>query len=254
MVISCQECGKEVEESFQFCPFCGKKLIKPKICSNCGFKLKENFMFCPDCGKKWDSSEKTIMPKSEKEKKTGVKKAETIEKVEETKPLEEPKSEKKEKTKISMPKISFSKPSKLKRPGKKVLAILLVICVVIVAAAAVILFNPFNTNGTPSGGGTFSVTVENNFGETVKYYLTIDGYHRIGSPDNPYDIADGGSAPVNINENDLSIQKNVHEVSLFASEDGLSWVSSTAFGVTESATFEISGDNGSISVNCTGSQ
>ena len=39
----CQECGKKVEENFQFCPFCGKKLIKPKICSNCGAKLKENF-------------------------------------------------------------------------------------------------------------------------------------------------------------------------------------------------------------------
>ncbi len=66
MVMHCQECGKKAEENFQFCPFCGKKLIKPKICSNCGAKLKENFMFCPECGKKWDSSEKSVMSKPKK--------------------------------------------------------------------------------------------------------------------------------------------------------------------------------------------
>lgn len=254
MVISCQECGKEVEERFQFCPFCGKKLIKPKICSNCGFKLKENFMFCPDCGKKWDSSEKTIMPKPEKEKKTGVEKAETIEKVEETKPLEKPKSVEKVEPKAALPKISRRLPSKLKMPGKKVLMIISVICIVLVAAAAVILFNPFDTNGTSSGGGAFTITIENNYSDSVKYYLTIDGYYRVGSHDNSIEIVTDGSTTVNINEDDLSIKKSTHEATLFASIDDVSWVSSTASSVTESATFEISGDNGSISVNCTGSQ
>jgi len=254
MVISCQECGKEVEERFQFCPFCGKKLIKPKICSNCGFKLKENFMFCPDCGKKWDSSEKTIMPKSEKERKTGVKKAETIEKVEETKPLEEPKSVEKVEPKAALPKISRRLPSKLKMPGKKVLMIISVIGIVLVAVAAMILFNPFDTNGTSSGGGTFSVTVENNYSDSVEYYFIIDDYYNIGSLNTPYTLLTDDSMTFNINENDLTIPKNQHKVTLSAYVNDGPWISETTSDVTESATFEISGDNGSISVNCTGSQ
>ena len=248
MVISCQECGKEVEERFQFCPFCGKKLIKPKICSNCGVKLKENFMFCPECGKKWDSSEKTVVPKSEKEKKTGV------EKVEETKPLEKPKFVEKVEPKAALPKISRRLPSKLRMPGKKVLMIISVICVVLVVAAAVILFNPFDTNGTSSGGGAFTITIENNYSDSVEYYLLIDGYYKYGSLDTSITMETGGSTTITINENDLSIKKSTHGAALFASIDDVSWVSSTASSVTESATFEISGDNGSISVNCTGSQ
>ena len=64
----------------------------------------------------------------------------------------------------------------------------------------------------------------------------------------------GGSTTVNINENDLTIKKNIHEVTLYAYVNDGPWMSETTSDVTESATFEISGDNGSISVNCTGSQ
>lgn len=255
MVISCQECGKEVEERFQFCPFCGKKLIKPKICSDCGFKLKENFMFCPDCGKKWDSSEKTIMPKPEKEKKTGVEKAETIEKVEETKPLEKPKSVEKVEPKAALPKISRRLPSKLKMPGKKVLMIISVICIVLVAAAAVILFNPFNnanTNGSPYGGRTFSIVIENNYGSNVICNLKV-GAFLYGISD--FSIPSGETFLTEVIEDALNqiLLSSDYDITLFVSSDeGES--SDTAIGVTESATFVISDDNGIISVNCTGSQ
>jgi len=187
-------------------------LIKPKICSNCGAKLKENFMFCPECGKKWDSSEKHLTPKPKKTEKMGIEA-----KVEKTIPS------KKAKSKAASPKVSFSFLKNFKRPGKKVLMIISVICIVLVAAAAVIVFYPFNgTGGTSFNGGTFTVTVENNYNDAVEYYFIVE---------------------------------NVHEIILHVSIDGFSWgTPGIVPGVTESVTFEIFDDNGTISVNCTESQ
>ncbi len=236
MVMHCQECGKKAEENFQFCPFCGKKLIKPKICSNCGAKLKEIFMFCPECGKKWSSSGKSFIPESKK--------------------TEKPTPSKKAKSKAASSKMSLKFLKNFKRPGKKVLMIISVICIVLVAAAAVIVFNPFNTNGTSSGGETFTVTVENNYNDAVEYYFIVDGINSYGSPDATYTIdTDDPPMTYNINENDLTIKKNVHEIILHVSIDGFSWETpASALGVTESATFVISDDNGTLSVNCTESQ
>ena len=252
MVMHCQECGEKVEEKFQFCPFCGKKLIKPKICSNCGAKLKENFMFCPECGKKWDSSEKSVMSKPKKAEKTEI-----GDKVEKAEPVEKTTPSKKAKSNAASPKMSLNFLKNFKRPGKKVLMIISVICVVLVVAAAVILFYPFNgTGGTSFNGGTFTVTVENNYNDSVKYYFIVDGINSYGSPDATYEIdTDDPPMTYNINEDDLTIKKNVHEIILHVSIDGFSWETPGIVpGVTESATFEIFDDNGIISVNCTESQ
>jgi len=250
MVINCQECGKKVEEKFQFCPFCGKKLIKPKICSNCGNKLKENFLFCPECGKKWDSSKKSIVsvPKIVKTK-------------EEKKPVEEKIPEEKPKPKIRTVSTKPTKQKnvldKIKMPGEKVLIILFVVIIIIVAAAAVIVINPFGSGDEESSvGGSFSVTVENSYDDDVEYYFIVDGINSYGNPDSPYEIGSGDS-PVtyNINSGDLIIKRNTHEIKFHASLDGISWIGySSADSVSESATFKIVDDDGSLGVNCTESQ
>lgn len=248
MVMHCQECRKKVEENFQFCPFCGKKLIKPKICSNCGAKLKENFMFCPECGKKWDSSEKSVMSKPKKAEKTEI-----DDKVEKAEPVEKTTPSKKAKSTAASPKISLNFLKNFKRPGKKVLMIISVICIVLVVAAAVIVFYPFNNaNSSSSGGRTFAITIDNNFGSTVSCYLTV-GQLRYGDID--YSIQSGDSFPIVIVEDSLNpiLLNSDYDITLYvSSDDGES--QATAFDVTESVTFEIFDDNGIISVNCTESQ
>lgn len=244
MATHCQECGKKVEDKFQFCPFCGKKLIKPKICSNCGAKLEENFMFCPECGKKWGSSEKSFIPKSKKTEKAGIE-----DKVEKTMPS------KKAKSNAASPKRSRSFLKNFKRPGKKVLMIISVICIVLVVAAAVIMFYPFNnanTNSSSYGGRTFAITIDNNFGSTVSCYLKV-GQLRYGNID--YSIQSGDSFPIVVVEDSLNpiLLNSDYDITLYvSSNDGES--QATAFDVTESVTFEIFDDNGIVSVNCTESQ
>lgn len=241
---------KKVEENFQFCPFCGKKLIKPKICSNCGAKLKENFMFCPECGKKWDSSEKFVMSKPKKAEKTEI-----DDKVEKAEPVEKTTPSKKTKSKAASPKISLNFLKNFKRPGKKVLMIISVICIVLVVAAAVIVFYPFNnanTNSSSYGGRTFSITIENNYGSTVSCYLKV-GELRYGENDFPISSRETFTTAVIEDSLNPILLNSDYDITLYvSSDDGES--QATAFDVTESVTFEIFDDNGIISVNCTESQ
>ena len=230
MEMYCQECGKKVEDSFQFCPFCGKKLIKPKICSNCGAKLKENFTFCPECGKKWDSSEKPLISKSKKTEKTGIE------------------------AKVASPKRPLKFLKNFKRPSKKVLTIISVVFVVLVVAAAMIVFYPFNNANSNNayGGRTFSINIENNYSGNVNCNLKVGALHY-GEDD--FLISSGESFTTAVLEDSLNsiILNNDYDITLYlSSDDGES--QATAFGVTESATFVISGDAGSINVNCTESQ
>ena len=49
----CSSCGKEMQERFNFCAFCGnKKDTKLKNCKNCGEVLLKGFVYCPICGTK----------------------------------------------------------------------------------------------------------------------------------------------------------------------------------------------------------
>lgn len=51
--LCCVHCGAQVTDTgYQFCPSCGKKLIKARFCEECGCKLGPDMAFCPQCGKK----------------------------------------------------------------------------------------------------------------------------------------------------------------------------------------------------------
>ena len=61
-MVTCQNCGTELEDGAKFCKNCGSQIIekqdenkedtKFKICDNCGFKVDEDIKFCPKCGSK----------------------------------------------------------------------------------------------------------------------------------------------------------------------------------------------------------
>lgn len=50
----CQACGFLIDDDFNFCPGCGKKLPETMAnnCSGCGAKMTENTAFCSKCGRK----------------------------------------------------------------------------------------------------------------------------------------------------------------------------------------------------------
>ena len=237
----CKDCGEKIEEKFQFCPFCGKKLIKPKICSNCGYKLKDTHQFCPECGTKCESSDKkTILP-SKKDNKNDEK-----EKIEDEKPVKKPKTLKKPKKPYFS--ISFFKNFK---KSKKMILILSIIIIVIIAAAALLILNPFNPNNNTSGI-TFSISVQNDYGDDIQYYLIFDGYYHIGDINNPFDLINGDSTnPITVNENDLTIKKNTHSVTLFVSIDETSWDSGIASITSESVDFLVSNLDGAVNITYT---
>ena len=61
-MVTCQNCGTELEDGAKFCKNCGSQIIEKqdenkedaefKICDNCGFKVDEDIKFCPKCGSK----------------------------------------------------------------------------------------------------------------------------------------------------------------------------------------------------------
>ena len=248
MVKYCSECGNGIESGYKFCPECGKKLmVRPTSCPDCGSKLKEKFKFCSECGREISPSIEKAMIKPKK-----VEKTETSKMVEETKPVEKQKHIAKVKPKVAKPKISLSFFSKFKRPGKKVLMLVSIICIaLVVAAASLITLNPYNMANTVSfNEGSFLITVENTYDETVDYFLLIDDYYGIGKLDNPYELIIDDSIAITINEKDLTVQKNSHKITLYVYNE-VSWISEEVLGVTESATFVISDDNGILNINCT---
>ncbi|WP_458405433.1 zinc-ribbon domain-containing protein [Methanobrevibacter sp.] len=50
----CPNCGSEVNDGVKFCPDCGSEIEveenQPKFCTNCGFELNDSLKFCPECG------------------------------------------------------------------------------------------------------------------------------------------------------------------------------------------------------------
>ena len=57
----CSNCGNELNEEVQFCPYCGSKQenrenykdsVEVRFCIGCGRRWKEDDQFCPVCGKK----------------------------------------------------------------------------------------------------------------------------------------------------------------------------------------------------------
>lgn len=60
----CSNCGKALNDSVKFCPYCGFAVSEEKsvniassdnhnkYCSKCGYKLDNDDLFCPECGAK----------------------------------------------------------------------------------------------------------------------------------------------------------------------------------------------------------
>lgn len=49
----CPECGRPVNETHQFCPYCGKKI--EKTCPDCQNPVENDWKVCPHCGCRLDS-------------------------------------------------------------------------------------------------------------------------------------------------------------------------------------------------------
>lgn len=47
----CQNCGKELKENDNFCPYCGEKTVShQRFCQNCGAEIDAYTNICPSCG------------------------------------------------------------------------------------------------------------------------------------------------------------------------------------------------------------
>jgi len=66
--MKCKHCNSEIEKDAQFCPNCGKKVIKGRQCINCGEELEDESEFCPQCGTKQDQKAKESSPKGKAQK------------------------------------------------------------------------------------------------------------------------------------------------------------------------------------------
>lgn len=48
--MKCPSCHKEISEDCEFCPFCGKKIVKELICPKCHTSNDISFLYCKKCG------------------------------------------------------------------------------------------------------------------------------------------------------------------------------------------------------------
>jgi len=213
MLEYCPECGNKLEESFKFCP-------------NCGKNLTGEFAFCPECGKKMILSEKRIVHLPEKREMFKAKK---------------------EKSKITFPKIS------LHIPRKTVIIIIALVCLAVVVSAAVIVLSPFDTAGVQSGGRTFTVTVTNDFTSNAECYLLIDNLKQGVYGNSGFTVNARGEEVITINEDDLMFQRDAYVMKLFVTIDDIQEFGFAA-AVTESAEFiidHVEGQFDEFYVNCT---
>ncbi|MBE6508104.1 MAG: zinc-ribbon domain-containing protein [Methanobrevibacter sp.] len=58
-MVTCQNCGSEVDEGAKFCKNCGSKMVieeenangnATRFCTSCGFEMPKDTKFCPECG------------------------------------------------------------------------------------------------------------------------------------------------------------------------------------------------------------
>ena len=48
----CLKCNKEYEDSDNFCPQCGEKLVETNVCQKCGHPVAAEDVYCRHCGYK----------------------------------------------------------------------------------------------------------------------------------------------------------------------------------------------------------
>ena len=77
--ILCSKCGKEFNDEFDFCPYCGTEKPKPKICPKCKLEPSIEFSFCPKCGTELVDKEE-YLKQIEEERLRKIKEEEEIEK------------------------------------------------------------------------------------------------------------------------------------------------------------------------------
>ena len=58
--VLCSKCGKEFNDEFEFCPYCGSEKPKLKICPKCKLEPSIEFSFCPKCGTELIEKEKYL--------------------------------------------------------------------------------------------------------------------------------------------------------------------------------------------------
>ena len=49
-MVKCNSCGKMIDKSFSFCPFCLASQKAPTTCKHCGVQLQSDWKGCPNCG------------------------------------------------------------------------------------------------------------------------------------------------------------------------------------------------------------
>ena len=61
---TCSKCHKQFRDDFEFCPYCGIKLLLPDqmLCSKCNKVIKAEFSFCPYCGQNTSNEKTKVLP------------------------------------------------------------------------------------------------------------------------------------------------------------------------------------------------
>jgi len=197
----------------------------PLYCPKCGNKLNGDFKFCPTCGKNL-KDKFAFCPECGKKMPTA----------------------KKAKTRATFPKLS------LNIPKKAIIAIIVIICVAAVGGTAVFIMNPFDNSHVQSAGRTFTVTVENNFGEDAECYLKV-GLLKHGDT---FEVPSGQTETINLLEDSFltSLIRSEYNITLYVSisdpqGEMIEWAS--ADPVTKSAEFLISKNTQTdyLEVECT---
>ena len=84
-MLKCPHCEKQIENDFQFCPYCKEKLTKK--CEKCNKDIKIYWSNCPYCGEKekkvGNDGNRSVQKKPEQKEKIKVK-IEKVEKIDDT--------------------------------------------------------------------------------------------------------------------------------------------------------------------------
>lgn len=58
----CAHCGKEIEDHYNFCSYCGSKIPEKRFCHKCGKELPLQAVFCSKCGERVKEEDSQATP------------------------------------------------------------------------------------------------------------------------------------------------------------------------------------------------